>query len=324
MSFNYENIGSPICEIVDDEFHESYKKTKDVPKNKRIIVYLAEDFELSKVKNPLDRIDLEPTKVFKQISDVKKERDVGYITGRSGSGKSYYAADFIKQYIKLHPKNSVYLISSLTEDKCLDQIKAIKRVKINTPEFLAADFSSISDFKNRLFLFDDIDCMTNKKVLKKVYDIMDLILQTGRKYNVSMIHTSHSACDGAYTKLILNEAHSTTFFINGMSNVSMKYLCNSYLGLTMKQIEALKNKKTRWVTVFKTCPEVLLTQKMIVFTNDFGNDDKNDKNDDVASEPKQKPRLKSNDTFVCSCGSNVIFRNKLRHEKTPKHLKSLN
>ena len=51
---------------------------------------------------------------------------------------------------------------------------------------------------------------------------MDLILQTGRKYNVSMIYTSHNACAGAYTKLILNEAHSTTFFINGMSNVAMK------------------------------------------------------------------------------------------------------
>ena len=28
MSLNYEKIGSPICEIVDDEYHESYKKQK--------------------------------------------------------------------------------------------------------------------------------------------------------------------------------------------------------------------------------------------------------------------------------------------------------
>jgi hypothetical protein len=244
-----------------------------------------------------------------------------YITGQSGSGKSYYSADFIKQYIKLHPKNKVYLISSLMEDKCLDQIKELKRVKISSPEFLTADFSNIAEFKDRLFLFDDIDCMTNKKVLKKVYDIMDLILQTGRKYNVSMIHTSHSACDGAYTKLILNEAHSTTFFINGMSNVSMKYLCNSYLGLTLKQIDALKKMKTRWVTVFKTCPEVLLTQKMIAFTNDFGND--NIKNNNDKNEVAPEPKLKANDTYKCSCGSTVIHRNKMRHEKTPKHMKSL-
>jgi hypothetical protein len=319
---NYEKIGSPICEIVDDEYHESYKKTKDLPKNQRKIVYLAEDFELSKVKNPFQKISLEPDKIFKQISDTRKERDVMYITGRSGSGKSYYSADFIKQYIKLHPNNGVYLISSLTEDKCLDAIKQIRRVQINTPEFLADDFSNIADFKDRLFLFDDIDCMTNKKVLKKVYDIMDLILQTGRKYNVSMIHTSHSACDGAYTKLILNEAHSTTFFINGMSNVSMKYLCNSYLGLTMKQIDALKKLKSRWVTCFKTCPEVLLTQKMIAFTNDFANDDKkfDDKKDDIVLESKPK----SNDKYLCkSCGASVLYRNRQRHETTPKHIKSL-
>ena len=112
-------------------------------------------------------------------------------------------------------------------------------MKIKTADFLNADFSDISGFKDTLIIFDDIDCMTDKKILKKVYDIMDLILQTGRKYNVSMIHTSHNACAGAFTKLILNEAHSTTFFINGMSNVSMKYLCNSYLGMTLNQINLL-------------------------------------------------------------------------------------
>jgi hypothetical protein len=269
----------------------------------------------------MDKIELEPDKVFKQISDSKKERDVLYITGRSGSGKSYYSADFIKQYVKVHPKNGVYLISSLMEDKCLDKIPQIKRVKIKTPEFLAADFSDISKMKNSLILFDDIDCMTDKKILKKVYEIMDLVLQTGRKYNVTMIHTSHSACDGAYTKLILNEAHSTTFSINGMSNVSMKYLCNSYLGLTLKQIEALKKTKTRWVTVFKTCPEVMMTQKMMVFTNDYGKEKPTDeKNDD---EKNIEPKMKSNDKYKCGCGASVLFRNKNRHESTSKHKRSV-
>jgi hypothetical protein len=317
MTFNFEKIGTPLCEIVDDEYHESYKKDKKTSKKDRNIVYLAEDFELSKVKSPMDKVELEPDKVFKQITDSKKERDVMYITGRSGSGKSYYAADFIKQYVKLHPKNGVYLISSLMEDKCLDKISQIKRVKIKTPQFLAADFSNIAQFKNTLILFDDIDCMTDKKILKKVYDIMDLVLQTGRKYNVTMIHTSHSACDGAYTKLILNEAHSTTFFINGMSNVSMKYLCNSYLGLTIKQIDALKKTKTRWVTVFKTCPEVMMTQKMIVFTNDYGKEKQTggQNNDEIVVEPK----IKSNDRYICSCGGSVLYRNKIRHENTPKH-----
>ena len=41
------------------------------------------------------------------------------------------------------------------EDKCLDKIKQLKRVKIKNPEFLNADFSNIADFKDRLFLFDD-------------------------------------------------------------------------------------------------------------------------------------------------------------------------
>jgi len=78
------------------------------------------------------------------VPDKTRERDILYVTGRSGSGKSYYSADFIKQYIKMHPKKGVYLISSLMKDKCLDKIKQLKRVKIKTPEFLSAFFLATS------------------------------------------------------------------------------------------------------------------------------------------------------------------------------------
>jgi hypothetical protein len=222
------------------------------------------------------------------------------------------------------------------EDKCLDKIKQLKRVKIKNPEFLNADFSNIADFKDRLFLFDDIDCMTDKRILRKVYELMDLILQTGRKYNVTMIHTSHNACAGAYTKLILNEAHSTTFFINGMSNVAMKYLCNSYLGLSLNQIDMLKKMKTRWVTVFKTCPEILMTQKMMVFTNDLGSESKpisggqtdvmktvivDDSN--VSDEKEEQITVKAIKKYKCECGAMTRIDNKKRHESTPRHKNSI-
>ena len=79
--------------------------------------------------------------------------------------------------------------------------------------------------------------------------------------------------------------------------------------------------KTRWVTVFKTCPEVLMTQEMIVFTNDLGNMKKSadSNNDDSIIE---EPIYKSNDKYKCSCGASVLYRNKQRHEKTAKHMKN--
>ena len=161
---------------------------------------------------------------------------------------------------------------------------------------------------------------------------MDLILQTGRKYNVTMIHTSHNACAGAYTKLILNEAHSTTFFINGMSNVAMKYLCNPYLGLSLNQIDLLKKMKTRWVTVFKTCPEILMTQKMMVFTNDLGSDSKpvvggsTDAIEDTTNDKEAEPEMinvKTIKKYKCECGAMIRIDNKKRHESAPRHKNSI-
>ena len=84
--------------------------------------------------------------MFQQIPD-SKERHILYITGASGSGKSYYSADYINQYIKKNPNNEIYLFSSVSDDKVLDKIKKLKRVNINNEDFLHTEFD-IDDFKN--------------------------------------------------------------------------------------------------------------------------------------------------------------------------------
>jgi hypothetical protein len=106
----------------------------------------------------------------------------------------------------------------------------------------------------------------------------------------------------------------------------MKYLCNSYLGMTMNQIELLKKMKTRWVTVFKTCPEILMTQESMVFTNDLGSDKtaatKDDNLDGGCADVEPTKKLKSNDEYICSYGATVLYGNKGRHESTAKHKKN--
>ena len=89
---NFESVGNPIAKIIDK------KNTK-----KEQIVYLSDPELDGEVRNGYTNIDLEPHQSFQQITS-NKERDILYITGASGSGKSYYSAEYIKQYIKKHPK----------------------------------------------------------------------------------------------------------------------------------------------------------------------------------------------------------------------------
>jgi hypothetical protein len=54
-----------------------------------------------------------------------------------------------------------------------------------------------------------------------------------------------------------------------MGGKSSRYLLDGYLGLDKKQIEKLKNIKSRWVTVIKSYPQLILTQRQLVFSKDL-------------------------------------------------------
>lgn len=313
MSFNFENIGRPLAEIVK-------KDDKDTKNNK--VVYLAEDFELDKVKEPYPFVILKPGERFHQVPLNKGDRQVIYISGKSGSGKSYYTAEYIKKYIKQNPKNKVIVFSSLSEDKTLDDIKQVKRFKLKDPRFITEEFA-VEDFANSLVIFDDTDCIQDKKILVQINKIADLVLQTGRHPNVSMCFTSHLSCAGSSTKMILNESHAIVFFPSSMTQHSMSYLCKTYVGLDTKQIAELKKEKTRWVCSFKTCPSVLMTGNKLCFSCDYGSVLMTDSEKDGPSDVITIKKHKSNDKYICDCGATVLYRNRQRHEETLKHQLSM-
>ncbi len=247
---NIENKGKVIAEIINK---------RDPRKNREI--YCEND--KNGIKHYLDDIQLEDEDETIQILPNKKtERSILYITGSSGSGKSYYTKEYIKQYRIAYPKNPIYLFSSLNEDTTLDSIKYLKRVKLDS-KFINTEFT-IEDFEKMLVIFDDTDVISNKILKKKLQDIQSLILETGRHTNTSFIYTSHIANKGLETKCILNEAHSLTLFPNTAGSRTMKYLLEGLFGLDKHQIKKIKDigtTKSRWITILKTFPLIVLHQK---------------------------------------------------------------
>ena len=197
---------------------------------------------------------------IQQVPDKSKERNILYITAPSGSGKSYYTLQYTKEYHKMYPKRNVYLFSSLDHDDTIDKLKYIKRVKIKTEQFMNTDFT-VEDFKDTLLIFDDVDCITDKSQKRKVFNILNLVLQTGRHTKTDVIYTSHLATQGNDTKIILAEAHSVTIFPKNMGGRTLKYLLDQYFGLDKNEIKRLKNLQGRWVTLCKSYPMVVLSEK---------------------------------------------------------------
>jgi len=254
---NFESCGHELA-IVENEKEKDRKKWKhlsltDKPKECQTA------FKEVKLKD-------QPELKFQPIPDKSLERSIRYVTGASGSGKSYYTKQYADEYKRMYPKREVYILSSIKEDKTLDKIKGLKRVKLDSQEFLTDDLTA-EDFKDSLVIFDDTDCLTNKRQKLKVDSILTSVLETGRHFNVEVVYTSHLACNGRDTKRILNECKSVTIFPSGLGGKAMKYLLDNYFGLDKDQIKKLKSLNSRWVTIQKGFPMCVMSDKECYILN---------------------------------------------------------
>ena len=243
---NLENNGKPMAII----------KTNDSKKKNIPIISLGEG-----ARNGEEEIKLKEGEVFQPIPDTTSERSINYVFGQSGSGKSFWTMKYATEYKTLYPKRSIFLFSTLKEDKnSLDKVKGIKKFNLDSPDFISDDIP-IEEMKDSLIIFDDVDNISNKLLKKKVWSYMNSVLQTGRHYNISAIITYHVGCSGADTKMILNEAHTITLFPSTCGNRNLKYILDSYLGFDKNQVKKIKNLDSRWVSIVKSYPKVILSEK---------------------------------------------------------------
>lgn len=206
-------------------------------------------------------LKLDGNEKFEPCPNTNKERDVLYIFGQSGSGKSFYVQMYANNYRQLFPKNNIFVFSTLDSDKeGLDKIKGIKRIKLDA-EFINDEIIPTVDFTDSLVIFDDVDNISDKKTKAVVWTYMNNFLQTGRHHKISCAITFHVSAGGNQTKMILNEATSMTFFGATIGGRNLKYICDSYLGMDKDQIKKLKKINSRWITVHKTYPKVIISEK---------------------------------------------------------------
>jgi Cdc6-like AAA superfamily ATPase len=142
-------VGEPLAIIVGKD-----NKVKN-PK----VLYVSDNKDGS-VHHSFNSLVVQEGEKFQPIPNTKKERSVLYVTGASGSGKSFYTANHVAEFKRISPKRDVYLLSSLSDDSSIDRIPNLKRIKLNE-KFLNTELSA-EDFTKSFVIFDDTDCITNK------------------------------------------------------------------------------------------------------------------------------------------------------------------
>ena len=257
--FNLNKIGREICVI-------------DGGKCNGKIVYYSDknnknDDDDDSLFKEFSHLELTGESKFAPYPDMQKERNVISCFGPSGSGKSYYVKLFLRAYKKEYPKNEVYMFSKLKDDKSLDDVAGIKRVKID--DDLLDDPLETDDFKDSCVIMDDTDALLNKHHKRAVDSLKNSILECGRHTNSTLLITSHLACKGIETRTVLNESHQITIYMS--SGSSYDYLLTNYLGFSRKQILLLKDftENSRWVTIVRGFPQIIFTEKSIMLLKDL-------------------------------------------------------
>jgi hypothetical protein len=257
---NFENIGLNICKIISKD---NQNKVTEIP----ICTTSREDRD--KVDNTVNEIEI-PSHTNDRLqhmpfNDKSKgiNRQILYISGASGSGKSFYTAAYLKEYHKKYPKNPIFIFSSLTEDKTIDECKNVIRIDFKDESFYLADYSVIEKWKDCLVVYDDTEMIADPFVATKLKNLQDLILTTGRHTNTFCIVTSHVANARERTRLILIESFSITLFLDTMGYKNLSYALETGFGFKRSQIDMLKMIDSRWITIFRTSPITVMHEKGI-------------------------------------------------------------
>lgn len=251
---NYK-VGDIVCKIA------TYNKDR---RNKYIYINRDENNIIDSFPNL--KLDTGKFQVVQNPDNSK--RFIHYISGPSGSGKSYWIKNLCQNMLNINPKYPIFLISALSQDETLDQVHQIKRILLD--EKWIEDPITINDLPHDcMVIFDDCDVIHNKKIKEEVYKLLDQILETGRHFNISCCVVSHLTTNGKETRRMLNECHTITIYPNSGSFKGIHYLLKNYVGLDNKAIDKIKNIKSRWITIYKHYPQLLVSENEISLLNEL-------------------------------------------------------
>lgn len=211
-------------------------------------------------------IKLPPDSSFLLLPSAKKDkREIFYVAGASGSGKSYQARGIAERYKKLFPEREIYLISKLEHDETLDTMKTGKPKRIRVSTLESSPIDDIEVFKDSLVIFDDYDTFAaplDKIVMKLIDDIATM----GRHHNISMMCLSHYLTNYKKTRLLLNESSHYIVYPQATSYHALKHLLGSHVGMSQDEVKALKT-MGRWVCIHKCYPQWLVAEHQAKMLN---------------------------------------------------------
>ena len=244
------------------------------------------EIDMMKRKYEGQRVDL-PDKLLRKYEDandyveksLKKELDYGlqteifpiiedesyrkFLSGLSGSGKSFYISKFLKHNKPTKEGAGIFLFSPVQNDEALSNVKNLIHLELDElerklkREFLVEDIPEGS-----VVIFDDIESYP-KPEAKRYMQLRDIIAERGRHRKISLISVSHNATNGHATKVQIRESQYWVLFPKFNAR-DTRNLLKIYGGLDKSEIDKIMNMNTRWLLYRKAVPKYAIGQHSVL------------------------------------------------------------
>ena len=188
------------------------------------------------------------------------QRDVLFLTGASGSGKSTASADMARTFCEVFSRGgkqpNVYIVCP--DDPALDP--AFKAPGFEwgwlSPDILVESEPPLESLAEGddpcLVIFDDTEAVSNRAKAKAVEAFSQACLERGRKRKIHVHFIGHRAAAGRATRVILQEQNCVWLPTNGSGSGNVKYLLEKHLGIPGDVRAALKREADsfgRWIVI---------------------------------------------------------------------------
>ena len=203
-------------------------------------------------------INLPPNSTFSLMPNPdSKTREVWYIAGPSGSGKSYVAKGLAMEYHSMFPDRPIYLLSKLAEDSTLDKLKYL--IRIDPAKLVQDPIVDLEMLKDCMLIADDVDTF-DKETDKVVQKLIDDIATMGRHSNTTLLFLTHYLSNYKKSRLLLMEATHFVLYPMSTGSHAFNYTMKTYLGLDKDEAQEIRKSGSRWVCLRKSFPQYMITE----------------------------------------------------------------
>lgn len=260
---NFDEQGIPIAmvkgskddldgEIVYYSDHQRHKKRK--------MIYESSDSE-SDDEDDEKYIGLEEGHFIPLPREDKRETIL--IAGRSGSGKSTWAAQYCKNYKLMFPDREIFIFSrgDPRNDPAFNGL-GILPIEISE-KILTTPIDFEKEIKKEcIIVFDDITTIQDNKLKKCVEKLLCDGLEFLRKKGVTILFCNHLLIDNdrGLARTVINEIDKLVVFPGSGSPQQIKYVLTKYFEFTDKQCRKMLKTTSRWICFSKENSKLVLSE----------------------------------------------------------------